>query len=521
MTSEPQGMQAIARRRQQFAVAEVKQSPQAGLRAVAITVAAVFAMLVDGTAANVINSGLPYLEGLTAATPDEASWILTTFNAAYYSTILFSPWLYARLGRKPLLLAGLLGFAVTSLMLAATHSLGLMVALRFLQGAFLGSVFVPAAVLLFTSLPLALLPLAPPFFATVVLGATTFGGAIGGYVTENYGADAVYLPGAIATMIAAAMVYFAAPSIDRPKPELRPDIIGYALSVIAFGAMQYLANEGERRNWFDDRSITAAATIVLAAVPALVVWELRAPFPHVHFRLLAQKRNLAVGSVVNVVLGIAGYSIITFTLYLQTLIAATATLAGEMILLRFATYVVGIIAAFTLVKKRLLDVRAVVCIAAVGSAAAFLGFARSMTTTADAGAFVAVSLLFGLFFSMLSQPVPALVLGSLSLADLPSGLSIYKVSAPVGLMIGTGAFQTLLDHRSTVHMTELAGTITRARIPIVEFLQGGGTIAALASLVNAQAQSLAFGDVMIGFAALVLLVIPLVFLAAVSPGSSR
>jgi hypothetical protein len=278
----------------------------------------------------------------------------------------------------------------------------------------------------------------------------------------------------------------------------------------------------ERRDWFDDQSITVAATIVLLAVPALVVWELYATSrPHVNFRLVAQKRNLAVGSGVNVVLGIAGYSVLTFTLYLETLISATATLAGEMIALRFVTYVVGIIAAFTLVRKRLLDVRALVCIAAVGSAVAFLGFARNMTTTADAGSFVAVTLLFGLFFSMLSQPVPALVLGSLSLADLPAGLSIYKVSVPVGLMIGTGAFQTFLNHRSTVHMTELAGTITRARIPVADYLQAGGTIAALAAIVNAQAQSLAFGDVMIGFAALVLLVIPLVFFAAVSPGSSR
>ncbi|MDB5094113.1 MAG: hypothetical protein JWO85_2214, partial [Candidatus Eremiobacteraeota bacterium] len=49
----------------------------------------------------------------------------------------------------------------------------------------------------------------------------------------------------------------------------------------------------------------------------------------------------------------------------------------------------------------------------------------------------------------------------------------------------------------------------------------GGSIAALAALVNAQAQSLAFDDVMVGFAALVLLAIPIVFLADFRPGPSR
>jgi DHA2 family multidrug resistance protein len=522
MTSLPPGGVAIPHREQQFAVAEVKQSPQTGLRGLAICVAAVFAMLVDGTAANIINTGLPYLQGRSAATPDQASWIITAFNAAYYATILFSPWLYARVGRKPLLVGSLLGFGITSLLLAATHSLALVIALRFLQGVCLGCVFVPAAVLLFTSLPLALLPLAPPFFATVVLGAGTLGSVIGGYFSENYGGGAVYVPSAIVTLIAVALVYVAAPSIDTPQKQLRPDLVGYALSVIAFGGMQYLANEGERRNWFDDPSVSAAVTIVVLAVPALVVWELYATSrPHVRFQLLAEKRNLAVGSVVNIVLGIAGYSVISFILYLQTLIAATATLAGEMILLRLVTYVVGIIAAFALVRSRLLSVRAVICVAAVGSAIAFLGFGRAMTTTADAATFVAVSLLFGLFFSMLSQPVPALVLGSLSLADLPAGLSIYKLSVPLGLMIGTGLFQTFLDHRSTVHMTELAGSITGARLPVRQYLEGGGKIPALAALVNGQAQSLAFQDVMIGFAVVVLLVIPLIFVADVRPGSSR
>ena len=48
---------------------------------------------------------------------------------------------------------------------------------------------------------------------------------------------------------------------------------------------------------------------------------------------------------------------------------------------------------------------------------------------------------------MLSQPVPALVLGSLGLADLPAGLSMYKISAPLGLTIGTGLFSTFLATR--------------------------------------------------------------------------
>src|ERR1700756_2340482 len=119
---------------QQIAAAEIKQSPQGGLRLFAICAAASLAVLIDGTAANIVNSAIPYLQGDLAATPDEASWILTAFNAAYYSTILFSPWLFARVGRKVLLLTGLGGYALTSLTLLLVHAMPLVIALRFIQG---------------------------------------------------------------------------------------------------------------------------------------------------------------------------------------------------------------------------------------------------------------------------------------------------------------------------------------------------------------------------------------------------
>jgi hypothetical protein len=189
--------------------------------------------------------------------------------------------------------------------------------------------------------------------------------------------------------------------------------------------------------------------------------------------------------------------------------------------LRITTYVVGIAVAFMLVRGRVLGVRAVIVIAAVGSALAFLSFARNMTATADAGTFVAITLVFGLFFSMLNQPVPAIVLGTLGLSDIAAGLSLYKLSAPIGLSVGTGLFQTLLDHRAAAHVSDLAGSVTSSNVAIAQYLSGSGSVRTLASLVNGQAQTLALGDVMRAFALCVLLTIPLIFVANTRPASSQ
>jgi MFS transporter, DHA2 family, multidrug resistance protein len=324
----------------------------------------------------------------------------------------------------------------------------------------------------------------------------------------------VYVPSAAAALICTALVYRLAPSVDKPQRDLRPDVPGLLLMMLSFGSLQYLANEAERRNWFDDGTVTAAVVLLVVAAIGFVLWELYlARAPLINLRILAQKRNLAVGSGMNLILGAVGYSVVTFTLYLQQTDYATATLAGAMILLRLAAYIPGVVLAFVLVRRRILGIRAVVTITAIGSALGLLGFAANMTSTADAGTFVSITLLFGLAFAMLSQPVPAVVLGTLGLNDIGAGLSLYKVSALLGLSIGTAIIQTLLDHNAAVHSADLAGFVNGASYPVTRYLAGGGNLKALATLVSGQAQALALADVMRVYAVWVLLTIPLIVFA--------
>mgnify|MGYP001454609015 CR=1 FL=1 len=501
---------------QEFPIAEVAQHPEAGADLYVAIAAATLAILVDGTSSATITAGLPYIAGISGATPDEASWFVTAFNAPYYATILLSPWLYARFGRKPLIMIGLLGYALCSLALALSSWYPAIVSLRFLEGTFLGCVFVPVVILLFTSLPLAAMRLAVPAFALVVLVAGALGTLIGGYLTETYGAAAIYVPSALATLVAAAAIWYYAPNYDSPQPQLRFDVVGYTLSLTLFGAMQYLANEGERRNWLEDPNVFRAIVVLTLAFPAFVAWELfYTRRPHANFRLFAAYRNLAVGSGINIVLGIVGYSVTVFSIFLQTVIASTTTLAGEVIALRTLTYIVGVFLAFVILSRRLIDVRIVVAIAAIATAVALYGFANAMTPTADAATFIGVSLAFGLVFAMLSQPVPALVIGALPLRDLPAGIAIYKLTVPIGLMAGTALVGTFIDHRAAFRASEIASAADLSRTAVSTFVgSGSSALVKLSGLITAQAQALAYRDSMLLFAAAVLLVVPLVIFAA-------
>jgi DHA2 family multidrug resistance protein len=507
---------------QRFAVPDVMPRPQPGLRGVAIVVSAVLAILVDQTSTAIVNTGLPYLQGLTASSPDEASWILTTFNAAYYASILFSPWMMARVGRKLLMVGALGGFSVSSLVLAATTDYHLFLLLRFVQGALLGCVFVPAALLLFTSLPMRALKYAPPAFVLVSLSGSTFGTMIGGYFADEYGGNFVFIPGCIATLLTALLIAFAVNAKDRPQPKLRFDAVGLALSVTSFGAMQFLANEGERRNWLDDPAIVLGIAVLALALPAFVIYELLLTRdPHVDFRMFAAHRNLSVGGIINIAIGAVGYSVTVFVAYLQAAIGATPTVAGALVLVRLATYVLGVPAAFFLITALRVDIRAVVIMGVLGSAVGLTAFSHAMTTTAELASFIGVSLFFGLFFGMMNQPLGALVIGSMPLPLLAAGVSIYKLTSPIGLMAATGGIGAVLDHRTAAFRSAIAGNLSLGRAVVGRYVQlNHGKTDGLSALAAVQAQTLSYAWVMQLFALILLAVIPVVFLARVQkPGA--
>jgi hypothetical protein len=161
----------------------------------------------------------------------------------------------------------------------------------------------------------------------------------------------------------------------------------------------------------------------------------------------------------------------------------------------------------------LIDVRILVGSAAVATAASFYGFAHLMTPTAEAATFVGITLVFGFVFATLSQPVPSLVIGSLPMSDLPAGIAIYKLTVPIGLMVGTSIIGSFVDHRAAFQASHIAANLTLSSSGVSSFVSHGGTLVKLNGLVIQQAQAVAYQDAMMLFCGITLLVVPLVAFA--------
>src|SRR5436309_14630589 len=101
------------------------------LVAVAV-MASTFMEVLDTT---VVNVSLPHIAGSLGATPDEATWALTSYLVANAIVLPMTGWLANQFGRKRLLMAAVTGFTVASVLCGLATSLPMLVFFRVVQGA--------------------------------------------------------------------------------------------------------------------------------------------------------------------------------------------------------------------------------------------------------------------------------------------------------------------------------------------------------------------------------------------------
>src|SRR5439155_15041717 len=97
---------------------------------VIITACVVAATLMQTLDTTIVNVAMPYIQGSLAASPDQITWILTSYIVA--AAIMTPPvgWLSARFGRKNLFLVSLAGFTLASMLCGTAESLAEIVLFR-------------------------------------------------------------------------------------------------------------------------------------------------------------------------------------------------------------------------------------------------------------------------------------------------------------------------------------------------------------------------------------------------------
>jgi len=238
--------------------------------AVLVTVClAVFAINIDTT---IVNVALPDLSSQLHAGTGALQWVVDGYNLAFAALVLAAGSVGDRWGRRPVLLSGLVGFALTSIGAALAGGAGQLVAWRFAMGAFAALIYPTTLSIITNMYP----DRSERARAIGVWGAVTglgvaVGPITGGLLLAHFGWSSVFLALVPVAAVAAVAAYLLVPE-SRAGDAPRLDLPGLALSSSAIGLLVYTIIEAPGRGWMSAATIAGfAATAGLAA--AFIVVE--------------------------------------------------------------------------------------------------------------------------------------------------------------------------------------------------------------------------------------------------------
>lgn len=482
-----------------------------GAKLAVILVSACVAIFLDASTSYESSTALPYIAGAVAATPDQASWIVTLFSAAYDTSILLSTWFLARFGRRQYFVGSLIGFATFSFACVFSTEYHVFLVFRLLQGFALGSFFSCGVLSLFMTIPNHLRLMGIMLFSMASQMGGALGPAVAGYLVYNDAWQWVFILSAIPALALAIGIHYTLR--DPVDPERVPfDWVGAALIAVTFLALHYLVNEGERRNWTEDPWVTLALIVTPVFGAAMLVWKLKfSPHPFLDFRVL-RHRNLAIGAIFGAGFGILLQVATLIGGFVEQTLDFTPTLGGGLDALRAVAIAVFVPIATYAMAEKWLGVRTALI---VGLIATFIGFHVEVTATtagSDFTSFIIPFAAIGIGIAILYRALATVIFGVLPPEDLIMGLLVYKMSGVLGGALAAPIFVTLLDHRVAAHLNELAGRVTLQEPAVRAFMQSAqGSAKTLASMVSMQANTLAYSDLWSIASVIALAMIPIIF----------
>ncbi len=151
-----------------------------------ITLTVMMAVFMEVLDTSIANIALPHVAGSLSATPEEATWILTSYLVANAIVLPMTGWLGNHFGRKHVLLTCIFLFTLASALCGLAWDLPSLVVARILQGLGGGAMVPIAQSIMLESFPRQKRGVAMAVFAQGVVVAPILGPTIGGWITDNY-----------------------------------------------------------------------------------------------------------------------------------------------------------------------------------------------------------------------------------------------------------------------------------------------------------------------------------------------
>ncbi len=496
-----------------------------------ILIGLITAAILEVLDTTIVNVALPQMAGNLGATREEIGWVATGYILSNVIVLPMTAWLSSRFGRKRYLVGSILLFLAASLLCGMSRTLPELVFWRILQGAGGAALLSTAQATLREIFPREQQGTVQALYVLGVIVAPTVGPTLGGWITDNYSWPWIFFVNLPIGLISASIVAAFLSDSKHRVETVKVDWTVICLLAVGLGSLQYVLEEGNSKDWFQDTTIVWLTVVASIALVALIIWELWPGNTHpvVNFRVL-KNRDLSAAIIMFLALGFGLYGgVFIFPLFAQNILGFTPTVTGLVLMPGgIATGVSAIICGRLLNgKQQMVNPRLLIIVGMSLFIYAMWSLGHLTTLSGEPDTRMAL-ILRGAGLGMLFTPINLAAFNSLKGVEIAQGASMLNLSRQLGGSFGIAVLSNYITKQVAQHYNALAAHTYVENPAFVQRLQmitqglaakgydlptaKQAALAIIHNLIMQQAMTMSYNDAFLLIGLSVILVSPMVLL---------
>ncbi len=422
----------------------------------AVLCLSVLLVVVDNT---IVNVALPTMSRQLSASTQGLQWIVDAYTVVFAGLLLVGGNLGDRIGRRRVLQAGLVLFALTSVGAALSQTTGELIAGRAAMGAAAALVY-PATLALLTNTftDASERATAIGIWSAVSGLAVAIGPVSGGLLLRHFSWSSVFYVNVPVVITALAAGAWLLPE-SRDSHAGRFDPLGAVLSVAGAGLLVWTVIEAPAHGWTSPATLAgfAASAVIIAG---FACWQVRRPDPMFDVRVFGNARfSAASGAIALAFFGLFGF-IFLITQYFQVVRGYDSLRAG-VATLPFAV-VTGAMSPAAIAAMKRIGTKIVVAGGLVCMSAGFVLAASVGADSAYWGPIIASMTLMAAGLALTSSPATDAIMGALPAAKAGAGSAVNDTTRELGGALGVAVVGSVM---ASVYGTHVLRSMTSLGAP--------------------------------------------------------